>query len=106
MDKQGYLTGVERLVIKVGSALIAPDGNGCCAHYLLPVAQFICQCRLRGIEVVLVSSGSIAAGKSRLSVTGDDDVFVKKAMAAAGQSEMMAIWGRLFDFSVSQFLHH
>lgn len=51
-----------RIVLKVGSALIAPDQDGCRSRYILTIAQFIVRCRARGIEVILVSSGSVAAG--------------------------------------------
>lgn len=52
----------KRIVVKVGSALIAPHKQGCSSHYLLGIAQFITYCRVQGIQVVLVSSGSVAAG--------------------------------------------
>ena len=53
----------KRIVIKVGSALIAPAGKGCSTRYLLAIARFISECKLQGTEVVLVSSGSVAAGR-------------------------------------------
>ena len=52
----------KRVVIKVGSALISPNQQGCSSHYLLSIAQFIVRCRANGTQVVLVSSGSVAAG--------------------------------------------
>jgi len=93
----------KRIVVKVGSALIAPNNNGCSSHYLLGIAQFIVKCRAKGIEVVLVSSGSVAAG-AHLFDEESSCVTVKKAMAAAGQTEMMATWDKLFDFSTAQIL--
>jgi glutamate 5-kinase len=93
----------KRIVVKVGSALIAPNQNGCSSHYLLGIAQFIVRCRAKGIEVVLVSSGSVAAG-SHLFEGEKSNIVVKKAMAAAGQTEMMATWDRLFDFPSAQIL--
>ena len=93
----------KRIVIKVGSALIAPHGNGCSSHYLLSIAQFIVRCREQNIEVVLVSSGSIAAG-SHLFPGEVKNIATKKAMAAAGQTEMMATWDKLFDFPTAQIL--
>ncbi|MDU0354218.1 glutamate 5-kinase [Paraglaciecola aquimarina] len=93
----------KRIVIKVGSALIAPDKKGCSSHYLLSIAQFIVRCRTLGVEVVLVSSGSIAAGAHMFS-GAEPTLPVKKAMAAAGQTEMMATWDRLFDFPTAQIL--
>jgi glutamate 5-kinase len=98
----------KRIVIKVGSALIAPAQAGCSNRYLLSIANFIVQCRLLDIQVVLVSSGSIAAGAhlfNRNKVNSDAvNIVIKKAMAAAGQSEMMATWDELFDFPSAQLL--
>ena len=94
----------KRIVIKVGSALIAPHKNGCSSHYLLSIAQFIVRCRSKGIEVVLVSSGSVAAGSHLFPEQEEMPIAVKKAMAAAGQTEMMATWDKLFDFPTAQVL--
>ena len=93
----------KRVVIKVGSALIAPNQNGCQSRYLLAIAQFIVKCRARGIQTVLVSSGSVAAGKNKFNETGKS-ISLKKAMAAAGQTEMMSTWDRFFDFPSAQIL--
>ena len=59
----GFMAGLKwrRLVLKVGSALIAPEAKGCSTRYLLAIAGFISECRQQGVEVVLVSSGSVAA---------------------------------------------
>ena len=97
----------KRIVIKVGSALIAPKQNGFSSHYLLGIAQFIVRCKAMGIEVVLVSSGSVAAGShlfNEQEAGYKPSIAVKKAMAAAGQMEMMATWDRLFDFPTAQIL--
>ena len=56
----------QRAVIKVGSALIAPEGNECSGRYLLSLARFITASREAGKEVILVSSGSVAAGRSKV----------------------------------------
>ncbi|MDO6444849.1 glutamate 5-kinase [Colwellia sp. 1_MG-2023] len=94
----------QRIVIKVGSALFAPNQNGCSSQYLLSIANFIVRCRLSGIQVVLVSSGSVGAGAHLFDESGEDNIVIKKAMAAAGQAEMMATWDRLFDFPTAQLL--
>lgn len=94
----------KRIVVKVGSALIAPNRQGCSSHYLLSIAQFIVRCRAQGIQVVLVSSGSVAAGAHLFPEHTKKDIAVKKAMAAAGQTEMMATWDKLFDFATAQML--
>jgi glutamate 5-kinase len=94
----------QRIVIKVGSALIAPNNQGCSGHHLLGIAQFIMRCREKGIQVVLVSSGSVAAGAHLFPDTQERSIAIKKAMAAAGQTEMMSTWDKLFDFPTAQIL--
>lgn len=94
----------KRIAVKVGSALIAPNGIGTSSRYLLGIAQFIVKCRARGIDVVLVSSGSVAAGAHHFGGLEKKTLAVKKAMAAAGQTAMMATWDRLFDFPSAQIL--
>ena len=104
MNKTEIEQNWKRLVLKVGSALISPERNGCSSQHLYSIANFIVQCRLAGIQVVLVSSGSVAAGAHLFDEPDAPSITVKKAMAAAGQSEMMATWDRLFDFNTAQVL--
>ena len=94
----------KRIVLKVGSALIAPERKGCSSRYLLHIAKFILQCRDMGIQVILVSSGSVAAGAHFFGNIENPSLAIKKAMAAAGQNEMMAAWDRFFDFPSAQIL--
>lgn len=93
-----------RAVVKVGSALIAPDGMQCSAKYLLAIARFITESRLQGKQVVLVSSGSVAAGRSNVVTNHAPSIAEKQAMAAIGQTRMMANWARFFDFPCAQIL--
>jgi glutamate 5-kinase len=94
-----------RIVIKVGSALISPDAKGCSTRYLLAIARFISECRQQGTEVVLVSSGSVAAGRSAIAFAHQPlPINIKQAMAAVGQTQMMATWSHLFDFRCAQIL--
>lgn len=94
----------KRIVLKVGSALIAPNRKGCSSRYLLHIAKFILQCRDMDIQVILVSSGSVAAGAHHFGNIETPSIALKKAMAATGQNEMMAAWDRFFDFPSAQML--
>ncbi|WP_143871422.1 glutamate 5-kinase [Catenovulum sediminis] len=93
-----------RGVVKVGSALIAPDGKACSGQFLLPIARYISECRLKGKEIVLVSSGSVAAGRGLITHGDVPSIAEKQAMAAVGQTRMMANWARFFDFPCAQIL--
>lgn len=94
-----------RAVIKVGSALVAPEKNGCSGKYTLAIAEFITKCQEQGKEIILVSSGGVAAGRSLIQ-HGSPNVSLaaKKAMSSVGQMQMMANWQRFFDIPCSQIL--
>ena len=88
----------KRAVIKVGSSLIAPYNNQCSVEFLAPIAKFISDSRKQGKEVILVSSGSVAAGRGKIAFKHRPSIAEKQAMAAIGQTQMMANWASLFDF--------
>jgi len=95
----------KRAVIKVGSALVSPDGEGCSGKYLLAIAQFINECHHQGKEIILVSSGSVAAGRQLIQHGSPvPSIATKQAMASVGQMKMMANWQRFFDVPCSQLL--
>ena len=94
----------QRAVIKVGSALVSPDKNDVSGKHLLAIARFISQSRSLGKEVILVSSGSVAAGRNSIRSGIKPSIAEKQAMAAIGQTKMMANWARFFDFPCAQIL--
>jgi glutamate 5-kinase len=95
----------KRAVIKVGSALISPNANGCSGKYVEVIARFIAQCHRVGKEVILVSSGSVAAGRQLIQHgSPNPSIATKQAMASVGQMKMMANWQQFFDAPCSQLL--
>ncbi len=61
------LSECRRIVIKIGSALLV-DGDRGTIHrqWLQALAEDVVRCRARGQEIILVSSGAIAAGRRQL----------------------------------------
>jgi glutamate 5-kinase len=101
----GVIMNFNRAVIKVGSALVAPTQEGCSGKYTLAIAQFITKCQQQGKEVILVSSGGVAAGRSLIQHGSPNlSLSTKKAMSSVGQMQMMANWQRFFDIPCSQIL--
>ncbi|HUW54694.1 MAG TPA: glutamate 5-kinase [Rhodanobacter sp.] len=95
-----------RAVLKVGSSLLTADGGGLGTRYALGLAQFIATCHTSGREVVLVSSGAVAAGRMMLQDHCPEDTSnaARQAMAALGQTQTVALWQRLFDRPLAQVL--
>lgn len=95
----------KRIVIKVGSALVSPDKNGCSGKYIQAIASFVTKCHHLKKEVILVSSGSVAAGRHLIQHGSPiPSIPTKQAMASVGQMKMMANWQRFFDVPCSQLL--
>jgi glutamate 5-kinase len=97
----------KRAVIKVGSGIIAPGGKKASTKHTLSIAAFITECRNRGKEIILVSSGAVASGLStqpELLKRNQRTIPEKQALAAIGQSLLMASWSRFFDFPCAQLL--
>jgi len=84
------LPKVHRLVVKVGSGLVASPEAGLDAARIGQLADELAGVVAGGREVVLVSSGPIAAGMSRLGFTERPrSIPEKQAAAAVGQSALM-----------------
>jgi len=96
-----------RAVLKVGSSLIAPGGDALSTRHLLDLGRFVERARAAGREVVIVSSGAVAAGRAALRARGQaapEGIGGRQALAAIGQAEVMRFWARFFDFPVAQLL--
>jgi glutamate 5-kinase len=81
------IAGARRLVLKIGSALLVEDRTGHIrSAWLQALADDVAECRRAGQEVVIVTSGAIAAGKRLLGLVGRAlRLEEKQAAAAAGQ---------------------
>lgn len=95
-----------RAVLKVGSSLLAADGGGVSPRYALGLAQFVSAHVLAGREVVIVSSGAVAAGRAILPKVeaAGAAMAARQALAALGQAQLIGLWQRFFERPVAQVL--
>ena len=83
------LAHVKRVVIKIGSGVIS-NSAGLDLDRIAILCEDVLQLRQRGYEVILVSSGAVAAGKADLGIVGKPKTIpLKQAAAAIGQSRLM-----------------
>ncbi|WP_136255872.1 glutamate 5-kinase [Onishia niordana] len=81
------LAGARRVVVKIGSALLTNDGRGLDEPAIGGWVDQVAELHRRGIEVVLVSSGAVAAGMVRLGwQSRPSAVHALQAAAAVGQN--------------------
>ena len=87
-----------RIVVKAGTgALTGPSGLD--VEVMADLVRQVCQVRDAGGEVVLVTSGAIAAGQAALGRTRGDlgpDISSRQVFAAVGQSRLMHTYQEMF----------
>ena len=97
----------KRAVLKVGSSLLAADGGGLTPRFALGLAQFVSANVLAGREVVIVSSGAVAAGRAIVPKAAEAGAAMaaRQALAALGQAQLIGLWQR-FSRQVVIRYHH
>jgi len=92
-----YLDKARRVVVKVGSAVLTTT-EGLNYPVLDSLAGQIEQLRRQGREVIIVSSGAVAAGRRKLAL-GNRILSLreKQAAAAVGQSSLMRAYEKIFE---------
>ncbi len=85
---------MKRIVIKVGSAVLTQN-NEIAKERMLNLVNLIAKLRKK-YEIILVSSGAVAAGYSALKLDKSKQIG-KKAIAAAGQPILMSSYKKKFD---------
>jgi glutamate 5-kinase len=96
--RKKILTAVKRIVIKIGSRVLTGASNGIDPDFLKSLAQDVAQFRENGWEIVIVSSGAVAAGSRELGLVGrPKSIPQKQAAAAIGQSRLMQAYEGAFS---------
>lgn len=94
-----YVGERKRIVVKIGSSSLYENETGKLNLVKLEqLVQELSALRNRGMDVCLVSSGAIAAGRQALGLKErPKNIAVKQACAAVGQGRLMMAYQRLFD---------
>jgi glutamate 5-kinase len=96
-DRKTYLKKVKRAVIKIGSGVLTRK-NGLNLNLIDDLATEVCRLRSRGIEIILVSSGAIAAGLKKAGLSKrPTSLSQMQALAAMGQSNLIMAYEEAFS---------
>ena len=97
-----------RIVIKIGTSTLTHATGHLNIRRVEGLCKTISDIRNAGHEVILVSSGAIGMGVSKLGLKKrPEDIPTKQAAAAVGQCELMYVYDKLFGeyhHTVSQLL--
>jgi len=98
IDRKERMSRVKSVVVKIGSAVLSnPDGSGLDGARVGAVCAQVHELRRRGLTVVVVSSGAIAAGMAELGMKKRPATLPQlQAAAAGGQSHLMVAYDQHF----------
>ena len=88
----------QRWVIKIGSALLTNDGQGLDCALMQAWVDRMVALREQGVDIVVVSSGAVAEGMTRLGWSSrPDSIHELQAAAAVGQMGLVQAWESRFQ---------
>lgn len=86
-----------RVAVKVGSNVITRSDKLLDVARIALLVEQIAKIRLQGVEVVLITSGAVAAGRSELTASKKlDDVSLRQLWSAIGQARLINRYYDLF----------
>lgn len=97
-DARTAIREADRIVVKIGSSSLTTTGQGLDRARLEHFVSAVAERFTRGDQVIVVSSGAIAAGLPALGLTRrPDDLATAQAAASIGQSVMLAAYAQAFQ---------
>jgi glutamate 5-kinase len=86
-------------VVKAGTTLLTRGADRLNLQVMATLVEQMAQLHLSGVEMILVSSGAVAAGRHVLGVPREGrNVPFRQVLAAAGQGRLMHAYEQLFDW--------
>src|SRR5690606_1107081 len=88
----------QRIVVKLGTSVLTGGSPRLDRAHMVELVRQCAQLHRAGLDLILVTSGAIAAGRERLSFPElPPTVTSKQLFAAVGQSRLMLTWERFFE---------
>ncbi|MGZ9897434.1 glutamate 5-kinase [Shewanella gaetbuli] len=89
--------GYRRVVVKLGTSVLTSGSKKLDKAHMVELARQMASLMKAGVEVVLCTSGAIAAGREHLNYPILPDTMAnKQLLAAVGQSQLILAWSQLF----------
>lgn len=92
------MSRTQRIVIKIGTSTLTAHGKNLSAPRLVDVARQLSSLNGEKVQIILVSSGAIAAGREELGFPNlPRQMPAKQMLAAVGQPRLMAMYEQYFS---------
>jgi len=98
MTHRKYLKDKKKIVVKVGTSLLAYENGKINLQRMEKLVRVLADLSNSGREVVLVSSGAVAVGLGMIGLKNKpDNLVMKQALAAVGQVGLIRLYQKFFD---------
>lgn len=88
----------KRIVVKLGTSVLTGGGRQLDQARMVELVRQCAELYQAGHDVVICTSGAVAAGRARLNFPSlPPTVISKQLFAAVGQPQLMLLWERFFD---------
>ncbi|HEY9534450.1 MAG TPA: glutamate 5-kinase [Mucilaginibacter sp.] len=88
----------KRIVVKIGSNVLTQPNGLSNQHRIAQLVEQIVDIKKQGIDVILVSSGAVAAGRSLITISDKyDAIATRQLLASIGQVKLINNYAQLFE---------
>lgn len=84
------------IVVKLGTSVLTGGTDKLDKAHMVELVRQCCELKKQGHQIVIVSSGAVAAGKEQLLKPCGRSLIDKQMLAAIGQGQLIHIWQTLF----------
>ncbi|WP_375277533.1 glutamate 5-kinase [Pseudoalteromonas marina] len=84
------------IVVKLGTSVLTGGTDKLDKAHMVELVRQCCELKKQGHQVVMVSSGAVAAGREQLLKSCGTSLADKQMLAAIGQGQLIHIWQSLF----------
>lgn len=96
-DRKKSFDNAKRVIVKVGSNVLT-ENSGLNLNVVRSMSRQICRLIDRGLEVILVTSGAMAAGIRKIGLAKrPDEIPKRQAVSAVGQASLIMEYEHAFD---------
>jgi glutamate 5-kinase len=96
-DRKTSFDNAKRVIVKVGSNVLTED-SGLDLNVVRSISRQICRLIDRGLEVILVTSGAMAAGLRKIGLARrPDEIPKRQAISAVGQASLIMEYENAFE---------
>ncbi len=87
----------KRVAVKIGSNVLAAVGGGVDLERIQQLVAQVAQLHSEGYEIIMISSGSIAAGRSLIKDNKLDVVSARQLFSSIGQAKLISLYREFFE---------